>query len=117
LNLVQGTSGNDTLTGTSGDDLIRGGDGSDQLRGGAGADSFVFGADVRDGNRDRDVIRDFEAGVDTIVFEAGARIQFVEERNGNLFIQLEGDRDTITVLNADRGIVADFEFTSGLLLA
>jgi hypothetical protein len=114
LNLVQGTGGNDRLRGTDGDDLIRGGNGDDRLTGREGADTFVFGADARDGNRDRDVITDFNAAEDTILFEAGATIRFIEERNGNLFIQLEGDRDSITVLNADRGIVANFEFTDDL---
>jgi Ca2+-binding RTX toxin-like protein len=117
LNLVQGTAGNDRLIGTSGADLIRGGNGDDRLTGRAEADTFVFGADVRDGNRDRDVITDFNAAADTILFEAGATIRFVEERTGNLFIQLEGDRDTITVQNADRGIVANFAFIDDLFVA
>ena len=117
LNLVQGTAGNDRLTGTAGDDLIRGGNGDDRLTGRGGEDTFVFGADARDGNRDRDVITDFNAAEDTIVFESGATIRFVEERNGNLFIQLDGDRDTITVLNADRSIVDSFVFTDDLFAA
>ncbi len=116
LNLVQGTAGKDRLTGTAGDDLIRGGDGNDRLTGGAGADTFVFGADARDGNRDNDTITDFNAAVDTILFEVGATIRFIEQRGSDLFIQLEGDRDSITVLNADRGIVANFEFTNGVFL-
>jgi len=116
LTLLQGTVGNDRLIGTAADELIRGGDGDDRLTGGAGQDTFVFGADARDGNRDRDIITDFNAAEDTILFEAGATIRFVEERKGNLVIQLEGDRDTITVHNADRAIVANFEFTDGLFL-
>ncbi len=117
LNLVQGTNANDRLNGTAGDDLIRGGNGDDRLTGMSGSDTFVFGADARDGNRDRDTITDFNVAEDTILFEAGAMIRFVEERNGNLIIQLEGDRDVITVLNADRGIIANFEFTDTALIA
>jgi hypothetical protein len=116
LNPVLGTARDDRLVGTSGADLIRGGDGNDRLTGRAGADTFVFGADARDGNRDRDVITDFNAAQDTILFEAGARIRYVEERGADLFIQLEGDRDTITVLNADRGIALNFDFTDGVFL-
>ncbi len=116
LNLITGTKGNDRLFGTAGDDLIRGGDGNDRLTGRSGADTFVFGADARDGNRDSDVITDFNAAEDTILFEAGARIGFVEQRGADLFIQLKGGRDSITVLNADRGIVANFDFSSDVLL-
>ncbi len=117
LNLVQGTAGNDRLIGTTGDDLIRGGGDDDRLTGRAGADTFVFGAEARDGDRDRDVITDFDVSEDTIVFEAGAQIRLVEERNGNLFIQLEGDRDTITVLNANLSAVANFVFTEDIFAA
>jgi Ca2+-binding RTX toxin-like protein len=117
LTLLQGTNGNDRLAGTAADELIRGGNGDDRLTGREGADTFVFGADARDGNRDRDVITDFNAAEDTILFEAGATIRFVEERNGNLFIQLDGDRDSITVLNADRGIVDTFRFADDLFTA
>lgn len=117
FNVINGTADAERLVGTAGDDLIRGGDGNDRLTGRAGADVFVFGADAGDGTRDRDTITDFNAAEDTIVFEAGATIRFIEQRGTDLFIQLEGDRDTITVLNADRGIVANFEFSDGLFLA
>lgn len=102
------------MIGTAGSDLIRGGDGNDRLTGRAGADAFVFGADARDGNRDRDVITDFKPE-DTIVFELGARLEFIEQRGSDLFIQLEG-RETITLLNADRGAVASFEFTDSMFI-
>lgn len=108
LNLVQGTAGNDRLFGTAGDDLIRGGDGDDRLTGGAGEDTFVFGADARDGNRDRDVITDFNAAEDTIVLEDGVQIRSWTERNGNLVVTLEGDRDIIVIQNADSSILANF---------
>jgi Ca2+-binding RTX toxin-like protein len=117
LNLVQGTAGNDRLTGTAGDDLIRGGDGDDRLTGGAGADTFVFGADARDGNRDRDVITDFNAAEDTIVLEAGVQVRTWAERNGNLIVTLEGDRDTIVIQNAGSSVLANFVVIDDLLLA
>jgi hypothetical protein len=117
LNVITGTAGADRLTGTAGDDLIRGGDGNDRLTGRAGEDTFVFGADARDGNLDRDVITDFNAAEDTIVFEAGASIRLIEERGANLFIQLDGDRDSITVLNANRAIEANFVFVDDLFSA
>jgi Ca2+-binding RTX toxin-like protein len=44
LNIIVGTSGNDTLDGTADDDLILGLDGADILNGGAGNDILVGGA-------------------------------------------------------------------------
>lgn len=114
LNLVQGTAGADRLTGTVGDDLIRGGDGSDRLTGSAGADTFVFGADARDGNRDRDVITDFNAAEDSIVLEQGVQIRTWTERDGNLIVTIEGDRDTIVIQNADTSILANFSVTDDM---
>jgi Ca2+-binding RTX toxin-like protein len=114
LNLVQGTAGNDRLTGTAGDDLIRGGNGDDRLTGRAGADTFVFGADARDGNRDRDTITDFNAAEDSIVLEEGVQIRTWTERNGNLIVTLEGDRDQIVIQNADSSILANFSATDDL---
>ena len=120
LNIITGTAGADVLVGTAGADLIRGGDGNDRLIGRAGEDTFVFGADARDSNRDRDrdrdVITDFNAAEDTILFEAGATVRLVEARNGNLFIQLDGDRDTITVLNAGLDAQSAFEFADGIFI-
>lgn len=115
-NVVTGTAGADRLTGTAGDDLIRSGDGNDSLTGRAGADTFVFGADARDGNRDSDTVTDFDAAEDTILFEAGATIRFVEQRGVNLFIQLDGDRDSITLLNAGLDAQSAFEFADGIFI-
>lgn len=116
LNPVTGTAGADRLTGTASDDLIRGGDGNDRLTGRAGADVFVFGADARDGNRDADTITDFNAAEDRIQFETAATIRLVEQRGADLFIQLEGDRDSITVLNASLDISLNFAFADGTYL-
>ena len=58
---IVGGSGNDSLFGGAGDDRLIGGAGDDYLVGGTGADTFVFA-----NNFGRDVIRDFEAGIDQI---------------------------------------------------
>ena len=57
--------GDDTLNGGRGDDVLFGGAGNDTLTGGEGADQFVFLANSNNGN---DVITDFQAGVDKVVF-------------------------------------------------
>ena len=65
--LLDGRSdgGSDTLNGGKGNDILFGGAGNDTLTGGEGADQFVFLANSNSGN---DVITDFEAGVDKVVF-------------------------------------------------
>ena len=52
-----------------------------------------------------------------IALEDGAVIRFVEQRGNNLLIQLEGDRDTILVQNADISVVANIVYTDDLFVA
>ncbi len=59
----------DRIDGGPGDDLIAGGPGDDTLTGGPGADVFVFATPSFQG--DRDVIADFQLGVDGIRLPAG----------------------------------------------
>lgn len=62
-----GGIGRDTLGGGTGNDLLTGGQGTDRLTGGAGADVFLFldASDMGLGTA-RDVITDFERGLDRI---------------------------------------------------
>lgn len=64
---LAGGSGDDRLAGGEGDDILIGGSGTDRMTGGDGADVFLFIAttDSLPGAL-RDVITDFERGVDTI---------------------------------------------------
>ncbi|MBI5331933.1 MAG: furin, partial [Betaproteobacteria bacterium] len=62
-----GDDGSDTLIGDDGDDTLIGDDGSDTLTGGAGADQFGFTGVPGHG---ADVITDYQAGVDKLVFDA-----------------------------------------------
>jgi Ca2+-binding RTX toxin-like protein len=63
-----GTFGNDSLDGNGDNDTLDGGSGADRLRGGSGFDRFDFNntADSGIGNGNRDIILDFEPGVDDI---------------------------------------------------
>jgi serralysin len=65
-NKLAGKSGNDSLDGGAGDDRLDGGTGKDTLTGGAGADKFVFCVAAKAANAD--VITDFDASEDVIVF-------------------------------------------------
>ncbi|MGI8499870.1 MAG: endonuclease/exonuclease/phosphatase family protein [Hassallia sp.] len=63
INVINGTSGRDTLVGTAFGDRITGGIGGDILTGGAGNNEFVY-TSIRDSG---DRITDFTPGRDTIV--------------------------------------------------
>ena len=59
--ILDGGANSDVISGGDGDDLIIGGYGQDKLTGGEGSDTFVF-----DDFSGKDVITDWESGVDTI---------------------------------------------------
>jgi Ca2+-binding RTX toxin-like protein len=69
---LNGEGGDDWLYGNDGDDTLIGGSANDQLFGGAGADVFVFTAasDSTPGYGQRDLIWDFQAGIDEIDLSA-----------------------------------------------
>lgn len=106
FNEVTGTDGRDNLVGTDADDIIRTLAGSyDKSSGGAGADQFIFGDEATNGVRERDVILDFEVGIDSILLEGSAAIGSIRETSSSVAIFLEGDRDAIYVRG--EGITAD----------
>ena len=95
-NLIVGTDGSDTLVGTAGDDIIIGGPGRDLLTGRGGSDIFVFRqGDSGAGSTNRDVIKDFQTGIDTIdltAFGPGAQIRIDGSSNNKLlYIDIPGD--------------------------
>jgi len=69
---IGGGDGNDVIGGGVGNDQITGGGGKDYLTGGAGKDTFIYLAatDSLAGTANRDVILDFEYGVDKIGLSA-----------------------------------------------
>lgn len=81
---LEGGAGTDRLHGGSGDDVLVGGKGDDVLIGWAGADTYVFSP-----GSGRDVVRDFESGVDKIDLTAYGLdgiddiLANAVERNGN----------------------------------
>lgn len=101
---LSGAAGNDTIFGGVGDDVLAGDAGNDRLVGGAGADTLVGGADADTivgglgddrlfggGGRDRfvfhngagrDVIADFEDGIDRIVLGGSLTFDDVSIRQG-----------------------------------
>ncbi len=72
-NILDGRNGADVLAGNEGNDTLIGGAGYDTMTGGADADTFVFYTDRRGGPSSvhgdgRDVITDFQVGVDVLEF-------------------------------------------------
>lgn len=65
---LDGGVGSDNLNGGAGNDLLFGGSNDDQMTGGAGEDTFQFTATSQIGRKTglRDIITDFEVGVDVI---------------------------------------------------
>lgn len=86
---LYGGTQSDTLNGGSGDDLLEGGRSDDLLIGGTGADTFVFA-----GTTNRDMIADFEVGIDKIDITAMGPMTELEltnrilEHAGNAIINL-----------------------------
>lgn len=77
-----GGNGADTLIGGEGADVIIGGRGNDHLWGGEGADVFLFGHDdkaigaTRFQGAEKDIIYDFEVGVDKLYFWQTSTLQW-----------------------------------------
>ena len=70
--MLVGGGGNDNLVGGEGDDTMIGGAGRESLTGGTEADQFVFRAITDSGTttQTRDIIADFQAGLDVLVLSA-----------------------------------------------
>jgi len=102
--MLFGESGNDTVSGGAGKDLITAGTGDDIIAGGAGRDQFKF----RQGDG-ADVITDFEAGKDRIVFSDHQTTwrDLTTAMQGDDAVIHYGDSDVLIVENATLGDVWD----------
>lgn len=102
FNLIEGTNRSNLLIGTdSADKIVSKGGFFDIMIGREGADQFVFGAETDNGRRERDVIRDYEVGVDQILLTEGAEIARIREGSFQLKVFFEDDRDVLYVLGRD----------------
>jgi len=77
--VIHGGGGNDTLKGQGGDDVIAGGAGVDRIKGAQGADTFILTADF-----ERDIIYDFEIGVDMLDISAFGLSDFDDDVAPNM---------------------------------
>jgi Ca2+-binding RTX toxin-like protein len=109
-----GIGGNDQLYGGSGDDYLKGGNGVDLLTGGFASDRFeFFKSDSGVGAGNRDVVTDFEPGLDHLVLHTpGESLNFVGQSSFKFADQVrfafEGN-DTIVQLNLDSDAIPEME--------
>lgn len=114
---LHGGAGNDVLNGGSGNDTLNGGAGNDVLTGGSGADTFVFAA-----GSGRDVVTDFQAGVDgkdivqlskDVFADYQALIasgSFTDGENGAQIAFKDGSSITFDGVKTEQFVIDDFRF-------
>lgn len=110
---LEGGGGNDKLWGGKGRDELEGDSGNDKLWGGSGADRFVFDDD--DG---RDVIKDFQVGLDRIEIDVDdidsfSDLAIANNAKGHAVIDLGGG-NSITLKGVSKASLSasDFIFDS-----
>lgn len=115
---LSGNGGTDFVYGGADNDTVAGGSGFDKLTGGDGADVFLIEA-----GSGRDVIRDFQPGVDRIdVTALGVQLSFehvvIEQMGPHTWINFRGD-EGLTLYNTDASTItaSDFVGLSGTTTA
>ena len=101
---ILGLGGNDYLYGLADDDVLDGGAGYDRLFGGEGADEFVLAVGGA-----RDVVYDFEVGVDVIALDDGITyddLTFAAYR-GNGSVQVSFGSDSLILRGVTQGEIDD----------
>ena len=106
--ILLGGSNNDYLKGDRGDDLINGGAGKDRLYGGSGKDTFVLSAAIG-----KDIIYDFEDGVDTLGLSDGLNFNDLDiQGNGSNTNILLGNQVLATLNRVNSNLIEQSDFTS-----
>lgn len=124
--IINGGKGWDILIGDSGDDTINGGKGWDILLGGVGNDTLIggLGLDILLGDggsdqfvlttgRGRDIIVDYEDGVDTFGLVDGLSFGQLEitQVGSDTRIRVDGANDVLAILNnVDRSLIGAEDF-------
>lgn len=102
-----GSEGNDYLVGSDGNDRLAGGPGSDVLSGGSGNDTFYF--DNLSVAGDRDIINDFELGIDRVRLDGVAIAGVVDSSVGAVLTLDSGAEIVFRGLTADN-VMNDVDF-------
>ncbi|HEV2866866.1 MAG TPA: calcium-binding protein [Allosphingosinicella sp.] len=109
--ILEGESGDDILNGGLGRDILEGGTGNDRLTGGGGADIFEF----EEPNNGRDVITDFQDGLDKIEIEfegdeTFGALAIHNDGSGNAIVSWDGGFVTVLNVSASQLTASDFIF-------
>ncbi|SIO33634.1 Predicted extracellular nuclease [Rhodovulum sp. ES.010] len=120
--VIAGEGGRDRLTGTDAPEVFVSGEGRfETMTGFGGADVFYFGEEALNGARERDVITDFEVGVDAIALAPGVSVASIREAGPQVAIYLDdpaGFDDAIFVrgegLTADNITILDDYLLAGV---
>ncbi len=113
---LSGGAGSDRLFGGNGADRLNGGGGNDKLTGGAGADTFIFNR-LTDG--EKDVIRDFQNGVDLVQLRGVTTSELDNIGAKNVFIgaeqyaQVEIDGHLLRFQGLDAASITSADFLIG----
>ena len=104
---IMGLAGNDYLYGLESDDVLDGGAGYDRLFGGEGADEFVLAV-----GGSRDIVYDFEDGVDVIALADGISYEdltFADYR-GASSVQISVGADSLILRGVTQGEIDQSDF-------
>jgi Ca2+-binding RTX toxin-like protein len=116
---LNGGAGRDTLFGEAGNDRLVGGAGGDDMTGGLGRDTFVFNLAERSGFvHQRDIVRDFEVGVDKIEF-AGTGVDSMSDltitsgyggSTGVTWLNNAGETESVTLAGVNAALLGADSF-------
>ena len=117
---ISGTSGNETLDGGKGDDYLAGAGGVDILNGGEGKDTVSFLTSYRGIAIDLGSSTAQVTGFGTVtlisvenVLGSSYNDLFIASRENNHFDGGDGGSDTVSYINAQSGVTADLNLTTG----
>jgi hypothetical protein len=112
--MITGNRGDNVIVGLGGEDGLKGGAGRDEISGGTESDNFIFRA-----NADKEIILDFEDGLDIFVFYSSKSIDdtadildHLEQHGADVWIKADGTTMVIKNTQLNQLTDADFNFVS-----
>lgn len=107
---IFGGQGNDEVNGGAGNDILSGDRGLDTLTGGGGADQFVLPSS----GANRDVITDFQPGLDKLVLPDGVAVTDVRVRNSNFDAEVSWNGEVLAILDGVTSSLTNSNFVGDI---